>query len=41
MFVLLGKENSKGSVVPEVVKSLLDEFANLFPNDLPEGLPPL
>ena len=41
VFVLLGKESSKGSVVPEAVKSLLDEFKNLFPNDLPEGLPPL
>ena len=41
VFVLLGKESSKGSVVPEAVKSLLDEFTNLFPNDLPEGLPPL
>ena len=41
MFVLLGKESSKGSVVPEAVKSLLDEFANVFPNNLLEGLPPL
>ena len=39
--VLLGKESSKGSVVPEAVQSLLDEFANVFPNDLPEELPPL
>ena len=41
VFVLLGKESSKGSVVPEAVKSLLDEFANVFPRDLLEGLPPL
>ena len=41
VFILLGKESSKGSVVPEAVQSLLDEFANVFPNDLPEGLPPL
>ncbi|XP_050255227.1 uncharacterized protein LOC126701144 [Quercus robur] len=41
VIVLLGKESSKGSVVPEAVKSLLDEFANVFPNDLPEGLLPL
>ena len=41
MFVLLGNESSKGSVVPEVMQFLLDEFANVFPNDLPEGLPPL
>ena len=41
VFVLLGKESSKGSVVPEAVQSLLKEFANVFPNDLPEGLPPL
>ena len=41
MFVLLGNESSKGSILPEVVKSLLDEFANVFLNDLSEGLPPL
>ena len=41
VFVLLGKESSKGSVVPEAVQSLLDEFANIFPNDLSEGLLPL
>ena len=41
VFVLLGKESSKGCVVPEAVQSLLDEFANVFPKDLPEGLPPL
>ena len=41
VFVLLGNESSKGSVVPGTVKSLLDEFANVFPNVLPEGLPPL
>ena len=41
VFVLLGKESSKGSVVPEAVQSLLDEFANVFRNDLPEGLLPL
>ena len=34
VFVLLGKESSKGSVVPEAVKSLLYEFANVFPNYL-------
>ena len=41
VFVLLGKESSKGSVVLGTVKSLLDEFENVFPNVLPEGLPPL
>ena len=41
MFVLLGKESSKGNVVPEAVQSLLDEFANVFPKDLSDGLPPL
>ena len=41
VFVLLGKESSKGSVVPEAVQSLLDEFANVFPKDLSDGLPPL
>ena len=41
VFVLLGNESSKGSVVLGAVKYLLDEFANIFPNDLPEGLLPL
>ena len=41
VFVLLGKESSKGSVVPEAMQSLLDEFANVFPSDLLEGLLPL
>ena len=41
VFVLLGKESSKGSVVPEAVQSLLDEFTNVFHNDLPKGLLPL
>ena len=41
VFVLLGKESSKGSVELGTVKSLLDEFANVFPKDLPDGLPPL
>ena len=41
VFVLMGKESSKGSVELGIVKSLLDEFANVFPNVLPEGLPPL
>ena len=41
VFVLLGKESSKGSVILGVVKSLLDEFTNVFPNVLPEGLQPL
>ena len=41
VFVLLGKESLKGSVVLKAVQSLLDEFANVFPNDLLEGLPSL
>ena len=41
VFVLLGKKSSKGSVVLGTVKSLLDEFANVFTNVLPKGLSPL
>ena len=41
VFVLLGNESSKDSVAPEAVQFLLDEFANVFPNDLLEGLLPL
>ena len=46
MFVLLYKEaclntNEFDLSLPSVVKSLLQEFDDVFPNDIPSGLPPL
>lgn len=40
VYLLLGKESSQ-SVVPESVRGLLEEFANVFPKELLEELPPL
>ena len=46
MFVLLYKEsclntNEFDLSLPSVVKSLLQEFDDVFTNDIPSGLPPL
>ncbi|XP_039146839.1 uncharacterized protein LOC120284101 [Dioscorea cayenensis subsp. rotundata] len=44
MFVLLGKEVNEsmdGPDIPEVAFPFLDEFQDFFPNDLPDGFPPL
>jgi hypothetical protein len=40
VYLLLGKESSQ-SVVPESIRGLLEEFANVFPKELLEELPPL
>jgi hypothetical protein len=39
VYVLLGKESSQSEVVPESVRGLLEEFADIFPKELPEELP--
>ena len=31
----------EGVEIPEVMVPLLEEFADVFPDELPEGLPPL
>nr|KAJ0218923.1 hypothetical protein LSAT_V11C300143610 [Lactuca sativa] len=41
IFVLLGKEVAKEVEIPEAMVPLLKEFADVFPNELPDGLPPL
>ncbi|GJS17446.1 putative nucleotidyltransferase, ribonuclease H [Tanacetum coccineum] len=39
--LLLGKEVSKDSEIPEAMIPLLEEFSDVFPNEFPDGLPPL
>ena len=41
MYVLVGKEASKGVEIPETVISLVKEFSDVFPDELLNGLPPL
>ena len=46
IFVLLYKEtcfntNKLDESLPSVVASLLQEYENVFPNDVPSGLPPI
>ncbi|GJZ30243.1 putative reverse transcriptase domain-containing protein [Tanacetum coccineum] len=41
VFVLIGKEVSKDSEIPEAMIPLLEEFSDVFPDELPDGLPPL
>lgn len=40
VFVLLGKESNKGGVL-ELVKELLKDFVDVFPEELRKGLSPL
>ena len=40
LYVLIGKEVSEKVKIPEVTVSLIKEFGDVFPNELPEGLPP-
>ncbi|GKE00036.1 putative nucleotidyltransferase, ribonuclease H [Tanacetum coccineum] len=41
VFVLIGKEVAKDSEIPEAMIPLLKEFSDVFPDELPDGLPPL
>ncbi|GJU61710.1 putative reverse transcriptase domain-containing protein [Tanacetum coccineum] len=41
VFVLIGKEVAKDSKIPEAMIPLLEEFSDVFPDELPDGLPPL
>ncbi|KAI3526019.1 hypothetical protein L1887_05170 [Cichorium endivia] len=41
VFVLIGKEVTEGVVIPDAMVPLLEEFADVFPSELPDGLPPL
>ncbi|KAH9763915.1 Endonuclease [Citrus sinensis] len=41
VYILLGKESNGDSKIPEAVTPILAEFQDLFPNEVPQGLPPL
>ncbi|XP_052291811.1 uncharacterized protein LOC127900665 [Citrus sinensis] len=41
VYILLGKESNGDSKILEAVTPILAEFQDLFPNELPQGLPPL
>ncbi|GJT98363.1 hypothetical protein Tco_1093881, partial [Tanacetum coccineum] len=41
VFVLVGKEVAKDSKIPEAMIPLLEEFSDVFPDEFPDGLPPL
>ncbi|GJV32727.1 putative nucleotidyltransferase, ribonuclease H [Tanacetum coccineum] len=39
VFVLIGKEVAEDSEIPEAMIPLLEEFSDVFPDELPDGLP--
>lgn len=41
VFVLIGKEVAEDSEIPEAMIPLIKEFFDVFPDELPDGLPPL
>ncbi|XP_058180117.1 uncharacterized protein LOC131298658 [Rhododendron vialii] len=41
VYVLIGKEFATNSPIPESVRPLVEKFRDVFPDDLPEELPPL
>jgi hypothetical protein len=41
VYVLVSKDNCKGEEVPVEAKGLMEEFADVFPAELPDELPPL
>ncbi|GKA11902.1 putative reverse transcriptase domain-containing protein [Tanacetum coccineum] len=41
IFVLIGKEVAKDSKIPKAMIPLLEEFFDVFPDELHDGLPPL
>jgi hypothetical protein len=41
IYVLVSKDSCKGEEVPEEAKGLMGEFADVFPMELPDELPPL
>src|SRR5262249_698718 len=40
VFALVGKELTKDTIVSEEAVALVTEFQDVFPEELPEGLPP-
>ena len=41
LYFLIGKEVSEEVQIPKAEVSLVKEFGDVFPDELPEGLPPL
>ncbi|GKG08512.1 hypothetical protein Tco_0334344 [Tanacetum coccineum] len=41
IFVLIRKEVAEDSEIPKAMIPLLEEFSDVFPDELPDGLPPL
>jgi hypothetical protein len=41
VLIVLNKESSKGEELPEEAKGLVEEFADVFPSELPYELPPI
>nr|GEU57041.1 putative reverse transcriptase domain-containing protein [Tanacetum cinerariifolium] len=41
VFVLIGEEVAPNSKIPEAMFPLLEEFSDVFPDELPDALPPL
>nr|GEV52703.1 putative reverse transcriptase domain-containing protein [Tanacetum cinerariifolium] len=41
VFVIIGKEMAPNSKIPEAMFPLLEEFSDVFPDELPDALPPL
>ena len=39
-YALVGKEDIKPQMVPKIVQGSLDQFINVMPTELPDGLPP-
>ena len=40
-YLLIGKEVTESSTVPSEMAPLVAEFSDVFPDELPKGLPPL
>ena len=40
-YMLMGKEVTESIAIPELMVPLVTEFSDLFPDELPDGLPPL
>nr|GEV08087.1 hypothetical protein [Tanacetum cinerariifolium] len=41
VFVVIGKEVAPNSEIPEAMFPLLEQFSDIFPDDLPDAFPPL
>ena len=40
-YLLVGKDMAENDNIPEEVVPLISEFSDVFPDELPDGLPPL